>query len=36
MFPLLRALRGRPFALLWSGQTISVIGDRIFQVALAW
>jgi DHA3 family macrolide efflux protein-like MFS transporter len=36
MLPLLRALRGRPFALLWSGQTISVIGDRIFQVALAW
>lgn len=33
---LLRVLRGRSFALLWSGQTISLLGDRIFQVALAW
>jgi MFS family permease len=33
---LFRALRGRPFALLWSGQTISLLGDRVFQVALAW
>ena len=33
---LFRALRARPFALLWSGQTISLLGDRVFQVALAW
>jgi hypothetical protein len=31
-----RALRQRPFALLWSGQTISRLGDRFYQVALAW
>jgi MFS family permease len=31
-----RALRQRPFALLWSGQTISSLGDRFYQVALAW
>lgn len=36
MNSLLRALRGRSFALLWSGQTISLLGDRVFQVALAW
>ena len=30
------ALRQRPFALLWSGQTISSLGDRFYQVALAW
>lgn len=36
MSSLLRALRHRPFALLWSGQTISTVGDRIYQVALAW
>jgi len=33
---LLRSLKGHPFALVWSGQSISLIGDRIFQVALAW
>jgi len=33
---LLRALRHRPFALLWAGQTISTLGDKVFQVALAW
>jgi MFS family permease len=33
---LLRALGGHPFALLWGGQSISLVGDRIFQVALAW
>ena len=33
---LFRALHGRPFALLWSGQAISLLGDRIFQLALAW
>jgi DHA3 family tetracycline resistance protein-like MFS transporter len=36
MSSLLRALRHRPFALLWSGQTISTVGDRIYQVTLAW
>jgi DHA3 family tetracycline resistance protein-like MFS transporter len=36
MSELFRALRQRSFALLWSGQTISALGDRIFQVALAW
>jgi MFS family permease len=36
MLTLVRALRHRPFALLWAGQTISVLGDKVFQVALAW
>lgn len=36
MLTFVRALRYRPYALLWSGQTISILGDRIFQVALAW
>lgn len=31
-----RALRHRPFALLWSGQSISRLGDRLFNIALAW
>lgn len=31
-----RALRSRRFALLWSGQTISAIGDGAFFTALAW
>ncbi|MHB2023596.1 MAG: MFS transporter [Mycobacteriales bacterium] len=31
----LAALRYRDFALLWSGQAVSVIGDGIFTVALA-
>lgn len=31
-----RALRSRRFALLWSGQTISSIGDGAFFAALAW
>ncbi len=31
-----RALRYRRFALLWSGQTISAIGDGAFFTALAW
>ena len=33
---LFRALAYRPFALLWSGQTISRIGDSLYQIALAW
>lgn len=32
----LRALSQRDFALLWAGQTISLIGDGIFTVAIAW
>ena len=31
-----RALRSRPFALLWLGQTISSLGDGAFLTALAW
>lgn len=31
-----RALRSRPFALVWLGQSISNLGDGIFYVALAW
>lgn len=31
-----RALRSRPFALLWTGQTISGIGDGAYLPALAW
>ena len=31
-----RALQARPFALLWTGQTISVLGDAIFTIALTW
>jgi len=33
---LFRALRNRPFALLWSGQTVSRIGDSLYRIALAW
>jgi MFS family permease len=31
-----RALSQRDFALLWAGQTISLFGDGIFTIALAW
>jgi MFS family permease len=31
-----RALHSRPFALLWSGQTISALGDGAFVTALSW
>lgn len=31
-----RALRSRPFALIWLGQAVSNLGDGIFYVALAW
>lgn len=34
--PILRALHNRPFAMLWAGQTLSRIGDHLYQVALAW
>jgi DHA3 family tetracycline resistance protein-like MFS transporter len=31
-----RALRSRPYALLWLGQTISTLGDGVYLTALAW
>ncbi len=31
-----RALKSRPFTLVWLGQTISNLGDGIFYTALAW
>jgi DHA3 family tetracycline resistance protein-like MFS transporter len=33
---LFRALRNRSFALLWTGQTISRVGDFVYEIALAW
>jgi len=33
---LTQALRYRPFALLWSGQTISRFGDSLYLIALMW
>ena len=33
---LFRSLSHRSFALLWSGQTISRLGDSLYRVALAW
>jgi DHA3 family tetracycline resistance protein-like MFS transporter len=35
-FRLLRPLRERRFALLWSGLTISLLGDGLYTVAIAW
>ena len=34
--PMLRAFKSQPFLFLWSGQTISLLGDSIFSIALAW
>src|SRR2546423_622366 len=34
--PLFRALRGRSFALLWTGQSLSRLGDFVYEIALAW
>ena len=34
--PILRALHHRPFALLWTGQFISTLGDGVFRIAIAW
>ena len=31
-----RSFRSRPFTFIWLGQTISNLGDGIFNVALAW
>jgi len=33
---LLRALRHRRFALLWSGQTLSRVGDFLYDIAIMW
>src|SRR5262249_37398016 len=33
---LFRALRLRPFALLWTGQSLSRLGDFVYDIALAW
>jgi Transmembrane secretion effector len=33
---MLRALRHRDFRLLWAGQAVSLIGDGIYLVAIAW
>ncbi|MBI5876284.1 MAG: MFS transporter [Chloroflexi bacterium] len=33
---LIRSLTHPTFALLWSGQTISRLGDRLYTIALAW
>ena len=35
-FGILRPLRIRDFRLLWTGQTVSMIGDGIYVIALAW
>jgi MFS family permease len=33
---LFRPLRLRPFALLWTGQSLSRLGDFVYEIALAW
>jgi DHA3 family tetracycline resistance protein-like MFS transporter len=33
---LVRSLGCRPFALLWTGQTVSRVGDSLYEIALAW
>lgn len=32
----LKPLRQRPIALLWSGQVLSAVGDEVYKVALVW
>jgi DHA3 family tetracycline resistance protein-like MFS transporter len=32
----LRALKHRSFALLWTGQTVSRLGDSVYRIALSW
>lgn len=34
--PLFSSLHHRPFALLWSGQAISRLGDSLYRIALVW
>jgi MFS family permease len=36
LFSNFRALKDRAFALLWSGQTISRLGDSVFQLSMSW
>jgi len=31
-----RALKNRSFALLWTGQTLSRLGDFVYEIALSW
>jgi DHA3 family tetracycline resistance protein-like MFS transporter len=33
---LFQSLKHRPFALLWTGQMLSSLGDSIYRIALAW
>jgi MFS family permease len=33
---MLRVLRNRDFGLLWLGQAVSLVGDGIYLVAIAW
>ena len=33
---LFRSIKHRPFALLWSGQTASRLGDSLYRIAMAW
>lgn len=33
---ILRSLKYRPFALLWTGQVASRLGDNLYRIALAW
>jgi MFS family permease len=33
---ILRAFTHRPFALLWTGQTVSRLGDNLHRITLAW
>jgi len=36
MLQTFQALRLRSFAYIWSGQTVSRLGDGLFQIAIAW
>ena len=33
---MLEPLRIRDFALLWSGMSVSLVGDAVFLVSLSW
>jgi MFS family permease len=35
-FPLWQPLRVRDFSLVWAGESISVLGDQFYLIALAW